>query len=307
MAISCSTAFTSSSSFHLSAPTSPEKHLLNALLLYFHKPEVTGPTTSAADGDAAGADLHGFEFETSQRFFCYVHDEPPEVGGQAMAFADELFSCGTVVPLMKLKPPPIMLGTDKSSGSSRPSPRMMARGGPVSWRTLWSHDYDPFQVALMKVRKEDRRRGRGDVEGERRARSLSPLRRSHLGEPCDDGARMRASEPVERESGTVKILARPRGLEFARRVMMVRSRNAEPSINKKSGSKERQRMKKLLTKKTNPKREKIETSADHCKEKTGLLKMVKMAIPQYSPRLFLCSGHGIKAHRKVQKSRAERS
>lgn len=312
MAITGSTT-SSSSSFYVSAPTSPEKHLLNALPPCSHEPE-TYPPTSVGDEDAE-ADLDGFEFETSQRF-CYIEDEPLE-GGQIMSFADELFSGAKVLPL---KPPPKM-GTDKSSASARSSPRM-TQGGLLSWKRLTNHDSDPFQTALLKVRKEECQRVRR-VEGEwpeRRARSMSPLRGSLPDEPCavrlsildlDRSRKKRsgcASEPVE-QSGlkgkavwSPKMMARPRGLEFARRVMLVRTGNAESFTNNGSELKARQKMNKLPPKKIKPmtgkpessNEEKIEISAHRCTEKRRLSKMLKMAIVRCRPRFLICLGYGIK-------------
>ncbi|OWM73549.1 hypothetical protein CDL15_Pgr026648 [Punica granatum] len=291
----------SSSSFYVSAPTSPEKHLLNVLLLYSHEPETNPPTPTCHE--ETGSSLDGFEFETSRRF-CYVEDEPREGGGQVVAFADELFSGGKVLPL---KPPPKM---ETSKGSGRSSPRTLSR------RSLWNDDFDPFEAALMNVRKHEYQRGRRSGEClKRRARSLSPFRSSVLDEPCDAGSswmdrdmkkplgctslsreHMGLTGPKEKAVRSPKKMIRPRGVEFARRVRLVRSRNGgevedEGSINEEKESNRRQKSKKLPLKSSKPmtgksesrNEKKIEISG-RSNEKRRLSKMVKMAIVHYRPR-----------------------
>ncbi|KAI3450048.1 hypothetical protein Pfo_006713 [Paulownia fortunei] len=170
----------SSKEFYYSAPASPRRRVGNA--------------TIKTSDDNLGSNLDDFEFETSKKFSGQLHFERSEnfespVGDDqgrqkyrergdslpSMAFADELFLNGLVMPL-KL-PPRLQYDSDfnsfshKSPVSSPKSPRTVCRI-PFARKSSWSDDFDPFLVALQKVREEKR----GRNSDHRRSRSYSPFR-----------------------------------------------------------------------------------------------------------------------------------
>ncbi|CAA0805878.1 Protein of unknown function (DUF1645 [Striga hermonthica] len=132
---------------------------------------VTAPTSPIPPG------LDDFEFETSSKFNSGRHNNNFDptffdyYGGQngKIAFADELFSDGLVMPL---KPPP-RLHHDSSAASSPTRPATLCRL-PFS-RKNNNDDFDPFVAALQKVT-EEKRRGRVPGPRQRRSRSYSPFR-----------------------------------------------------------------------------------------------------------------------------------
>ncbi|KAF9594139.1 hypothetical protein IFM89_028393 [Coptis chinensis] len=136
--------------------------------------EVENSRDSSVDAD--------FEFGTGQHSM--HHDEQqkhqPQYGQHIfpMAFADELFCDGQVMPL---KPPPRLQYVDNniysnrcSSGSSPTSPSSVLKGPFRRWsfNKNNTHSFDPFMAALENVSKE----AAGINNIHRRARSLSPLR-----------------------------------------------------------------------------------------------------------------------------------
>lgn len=172
----------SSMEFYYSAPASPRRR--------------AGCAAYKTSDDHLGSSFDEFEFETSKRFSSQLQSERSESpvsgdGGHehegrgkyrergdslpAMAFADELFLNGLVMPL---KPPPrLHCDTEfnsfshKSPLSSPKSPRTVCRI-PFARKSSWNDDFDPFMVALEKVREE--KRGRNSHH--RRSRSYSPFR-----------------------------------------------------------------------------------------------------------------------------------
>ncbi|KAL6524321.1 hypothetical protein OROGR_016755 [Orobanche gracilis] len=123
--------------------------------------------------------LDDFEFESSKKFSGHLHFNSSDdycEGAQeghnstypepfpSMAFADELFLNGLVMPL---KLPPRLQHDSKSAASS---PKAASKF-PFPFRSSWNDDFDPFAAALQKVREEEKR-GRNS----RRSRSYSPFR-----------------------------------------------------------------------------------------------------------------------------------
>ncbi|KAJ1432090.1 hypothetical protein SESBI_06724 [Sesbania bispinosa] len=243
--------------FYYSAPTSPSRLKLRAQTGF-----QTGPTTPRAYEDA-NSNLYEFEFETSHRF------NPSDIGIETnqkdvnpfddhqqekqqqqrlcgdslptMAFADELFCDGKVLPMIPpLKLPPRLLqnrdGNMMSNQSSRVtsprSPGSMLRL-PFTRLGLWNDDFDPFMVALEKVREEKRGKPKAK-HGLRRTRSLSPfrgfnksdkhVRPSESYQPeshCCDTVKLISEvekEPLNEAAGRTKVLSEPKGLVFARQV-----------------------------------------------------------------------------------------
>lgn len=132
--------------YYYSAPPSPRKNEENG--------QKNGFASSIFDD---------FEFETSKKFECSPivddtrhHERSDSL--PAMAFADELFVNGLVMPL---KPPPrLQYDSDhsfsqKSPVSSPKFPRAVHKL-PFARRNAWNDDFDPFIVALEKVREEKR-------------------------------------------------------------------------------------------------------------------------------------------------------
>lgn len=192
-------------SFYLSATSSPSRNSENMLFYSvptsparksfessYDVPE-SEPTTPREEYDDTNASFIEFEFETSRRFNVDENDdhdgvekfEPASACMQqqqqhhqlkeslpAMAFADELFCDGKVMPL---KPPPRFQYSNESTCNSPLSP-LKSPGMKFSFsrRSLWNDDYDPFVAALENVREENREKFR------RRSRSMSPLRAGSL-------------------------------------------------------------------------------------------------------------------------------
>ncbi|CAN4119799.1 unnamed protein product [Withania somnifera] len=191
-----------STSPYVTAPTSPTSYMVQ----YYHSaPASPGKrvgSNTITDGDEdSELTLDDFEFETSKKFdtSCvlfetghenFEHSEDDQSwdekrrqrGGSLpeMAFADELFSNGHVMPL-KL-PPRLQCERDmrlhtsqRSITCSTISPTAMVKS-PFARR-----DVDPFAVAMQKVMKEEDR-GRNSTlnHHHRRTRSHSPFRARNL-------------------------------------------------------------------------------------------------------------------------------
>ncbi|KAG5053249.1 hypothetical protein JHK87_005447 [Glycine soja] len=251
-----------------SAPTSPSR-----LKVRTSFGSQTGPTTPRATTheDDANSNVNEFEFETSRRFNVSVGDLDTETNQkdespfgdslQTMAFADELFCDGKVLPLMPpLKLPPRMhqngdgsiMSTHSSTLTSPRSPRSVLRVR-FSRQCLWNDDFDPFMAALEKVREE--KRGKPSARhGLRRTRSLSPFRSfnnkcernvgisksSQLESHCCDTAQLVCElkkEPLKHVSGRINVLSEPKGLVFARQVRLVGVSNDTTTLERTSVSK----------------------------------------------------------------------
>ncbi|XVE59924.1 hypothetical protein DITRI_Ditri05aG0085400 [Diplodiscus trichospermus] len=172
----------------LSVPTSPSRRTLKSA--YDIDTEPTTPKTCEDSSSHVGE----FEFEISRRFNVDEYEVELEQKSEsrskdphgnhvrkeslpAMAFADELFSDGKVMPL---KPPPrLQYPSDKkfdgqsSTLSSPRSPTGVLRL-PFHRKSLWNDDFDPFMVALENVKEE--KVGISQAKNHRRARSMSPFR-----------------------------------------------------------------------------------------------------------------------------------
>ncbi|CAJ1971246.1 unnamed protein product [Sphenostylis stenocarpa] len=264
-----------------SAPTSPR-----CLKLRTPFDSQTAPTTPRETAhEDANFNVDEFEFETSRRFNVSVSDLDSETeqkneknpfgdSFQTMAYADELFCDGKVLPLMPpLKLPPRLHWNGNSSimstrRSTLASPRSL---GSVfrhrfSRHSLWNDDFDPFMVALQKVREE--KRGKPNARhGFRRSRSLSPFRgfsnksdknvgvfkSSQLESQCGATAHLVCEldkRPLKEVPGRINVLPEPKGLVFARQVRLVGIRNdttlEEASILKWTRNKKREYIKKFL-------------------------------------------------------------
>ncbi|KAL3621952.1 hypothetical protein CASFOL_034148 [Castilleja foliolosa] len=171
---------------YATAPTSPNEYTTTEL--YYSAP--VSPRRKPANPIATNGDLYhhpssnlnDFEFEASKKFsghlqfessehFDYYRDPLP-----SMAFADELFLNGLVMPL-KL-PPRLQYDSDCNTSlshkSTNSSPRTdICKKISFGRKSSRNDGFDPFMVALQNVR-EDKRGRNGRAQ--RRSRSYSPFR-----------------------------------------------------------------------------------------------------------------------------------
>ncbi|KAL0418449.1 UNVERIFIED_CONTAM: hypothetical protein Sradi_1258400 [Sesamum radiatum] len=170
---------------YVTAPTSPNAVTRSSsMVLYYSAPASPGRGLGDAvenqkASEVQGSSLDGFEFETIKKFssgmgrrFEYVMR-----GAAGLKHGQRGDSLATGGPL-KL-PPRLQWESDYdgfgrscvSAVSSPKSPRTVCRV-PFACKSFWNDDFDPFKVALQKVKKE--KRGRNSHQ--RRSRSYSPFR-----------------------------------------------------------------------------------------------------------------------------------
>lgn len=279
-----------SNMYFYSVPTSPTGRGVSALFGFETEPP--SPRTYEDANSSSGDD---FEFETSRRFnvetsqnfenpFDHRQQQQQQQQQQkqqvesgdslptAMAFADELFCDGRVLPLTPpLKLPPRLQNLNSKSGgnrsSSASSPRSPSSVLKLSFsrRSLWNDDFDPFVVALENVREEKRGKTR-DGNNHRRARSLSPFRTTKQKQVSNDSVGLSSTMLREPNSSaqvgqSPKMLEEPRGLSFARQVRLVKIDHelpTKPNLEARENAREsgepcireskRQKMKKFLFK-----------------------------------------------------------
>ncbi|OWM69126.1 hypothetical protein CDL15_Pgr025313 [Punica granatum] len=307
-------------SYFLSAPNSPQWLHMDSPVTFYSVPPSPSHRLNprSASGSSPNSDRdHEFEFNTvlddgfitESNFGSPVHWPISYNQGHrgceslsAMAFADELFCDGKVMPL---KPPPGSLRSADGSpspcfGASPPrSPR-----SPFFRRSLWNDDFDPFMAALENVKEEE-----GGNKQHRRARSLSPFRtggdsmgRSEPGSPelPVDQAPSPYSvwEPNKKREGPVGPkpqahgkLAGPRGLRIMRFLMKSKSMSTEEEAN---GLKKKTNLLRRLSFNRNNNNNKLSTTA------TSSRAVAKVTALQYKPRLFLCVGYGMRSFRYVK-------
>lgn len=195
-AVNSPSRFSLEGMIYYSAPTSPSRRVSSNSNAFFGS--LTEPTSPRTYEDS-NFNLDDFEFETSRPFdhisidmvskqeFHSMFNREKQPRGRhgslpTMAFADELFCNGKVMPLAPpLKLPPChhrgrndsRSGNFSSTASSPSSPSSVLKL-PFSRQCLWNDNFDPFMVALENVKHEKRGKSKGD--NHRRARSSSPLR-----------------------------------------------------------------------------------------------------------------------------------
>ncbi|KAI4308212.1 hypothetical protein L6164_031310 [Bauhinia variegata] len=235
---------------YYSVPTSPSRVKLTAPSGF-----QTEPTSPRSTYEYANSNLDEFEFETSRRLdFSDLNLETSQEeenqqeqrhqrqGGDSlptMAYADELFCDGKVLPLIvpPLKLPPRLQNGDgnkmsvQSSTASSPRSPGSLLGLQFSLQSSWKDDIDPFMVALEKVRGENRGKSQRK-HGFRRTRSLSPFRgngpdMSKEKEGLLISTQQHEPNPdeEEKECRNPKMLAEPKGLVYARHVRLARMGN----------------------------------------------------------------------------------
>ncbi|KAL1347954.1 hypothetical protein HN51_023957 [Arachis hypogaea] len=184
--------------FFYSAPTSPSRRIIKLGANSCCQTSHTSPRTIQDEDDGRYSNLDEFEFETSRRFTGYLDTKKSQKDDdfdgdslQTMAFADELFNDGKVLPLEPpppLKLPPrliqnngdcgsVVMSAQSSTLTSPKSPALVLRLLPFSRHSLWNDEFDPFVAALEKVKDDKRGNSNSKAKnGLRRTRSLSPFR-----------------------------------------------------------------------------------------------------------------------------------
>ncbi|KAG6570429.1 hypothetical protein SDJN03_29344, partial [Cucurbita argyrosperma subsp. sororia] len=182
-----------------------------------------------------------FEFETSSRFNLNdvdfdLEDRPEQQSKKrvqiedaslpAMAFADELFSDGKVLPLpprLKIPPPHERLNDHRSGKSSTTSsPRSPVAALKIKFvhQNLWNDDFDPFLVALQNVKKDGTGKTQENSNGPESAHSPFPRMPNNSIEQIM-GLQLPHRQP-NLKTGPVenpKLFIEPKGLAFARAVV----------------------------------------------------------------------------------------
>ncbi|GMI89084.1 hypothetical protein HRI_002577700 [Hibiscus trionum] len=305
-------------SFYMSAPTSPRRSSPEVGgLCFFSVPTSPTKTTlkSAYQDWTSNGDEFEFEFETSRRFIVgerEAAESQPEESLPAMAFADELFHDGKVMPL---KPPPGLQHHHKQS-SILSSPRSSSGGLRLSFqrRSLWNDDFDPFMAALKNVKEEK-------AKNHRRARSLSPSgiqiavryrndslvsnqhginQRGLILPNPNSNKTMESKEEVKKRQAKV---AEPKGVVLARRARLVKLGNEEnprkPGVDSTMKQAKGQKMKKLWFRGESMGTEAMAKIKRKCSLKAMGITQYKeektlTSLIQYRPKLLLCMGFGAK-------------
>ncbi|KAK8474451.1 hypothetical protein V6N13_107758 [Hibiscus sabdariffa] len=306
-------------SLYRNAPTSPRRISLDVEgLCFFSVP--TSPTKTALRAAYEDSSSNGdeFEFETSRRFHVGEREaaeskqkleSQPEEPLPAMAFADELFYDGKMMPL---KPPPRLQYHHKQSSVSS-SPTSPSGGLRLSFRrgSLWNGGFDPFTAALKNVKEEK-------GKNHRRARSMSPFREREtngmlvsnqqeihpmslvLPNPSSNKTTEIKQEVKKRQSKP----GEPKGVVFARRARLVKVGNEESNPRKPGvdstpkHAKGQKKMKKLWFSNGNG-TESMPKIKRKCSLKAMGITQYKeektlTTLIQYRLKLLLCIGYGAK-------------
>nr|XP_043633545.1 uncharacterized protein LOC122604741 [Erigeron canadensis] len=192
--------FASLPSFYFSAPTSPTSCNLQTPKFYSTWSSPFQPFGSGSGAEKSKVDE--FQFETGRGFDDQWDQEDQEYKLPAransfstIAFADELFCNGQVMPL-KL-PPRLQTSVPTSPRSFSSRVR-----NPFGQRCTWNDGFDPFLIALEKVSEEPE----GRVSVHRRSRSYSPFRARSIS--CRVACAGEWDHGQEKEPRTVEMLER---------------------------------------------------------------------------------------------------
>lgn len=182
-----------------------------------------------------------FEFETSGRFNLNnidldLVDRSEQQNKQlmrsedefvpAMAFADELFSDGKVLPLPpRLKLPPRLERhndnrSGKSSTASSPRSPVSALKFKFVHQNRWDDDFDPFLVALQSVKEEGAGKTQANNNGPAPAHSPFPNNSTEqiMGPKLPHDTNIQQPNSRNGPVRSPKMLTEPKGLAFARAV-----------------------------------------------------------------------------------------
>ncbi|KAL9455010.1 hypothetical protein AB3S75_010419 [Citrus x aurantiifolia] len=235
-----------------SVPTSPTRKSFKSSASD-HDHDHDQPTTPPNAYEDANSSFSDFEFETSRRFNVSViaadHDDTTGDGCwkqqvqqnnnqrkeflPAMAFADELFYNGIVMPTLKPPPARLRYSNDTASSSSLSSPTARLKL-PFARRSLWNDDFDPFLAALENVKlKEEKENGQ---KFHTPLRAFSPQELDNkTGQDCFE------------EKISKRVLAEPKGVFYARQlVKMGQEKPGKEGGASPVGKKKRKKIKKFL-------------------------------------------------------------
>ncbi|KAK6119818.1 hypothetical protein DH2020_046443 [Rehmannia glutinosa] len=218
-----------------------------------------------------------------------------------MSFADELFFNGLVMPL-KL-PPRLQYDTDSNSFSHKSpvsSPRTVCKI-PFTRKNSWNDDFDPFMVALQKVREE--KRGRNSHH--RRSRSYSPFRA--LSKCSSSDCTNNENSPIEPMQVKAQGFSGPldfKGSAYARWVRDQTREGLSPKSPKRFlfGQRVRplrndqdgpgQPKEKYVRKKSGDVEKQLSFKFKENGHSNGKR---KMAVVEYKPSVALCLGYGVES------------
>lgn len=140
----------------------PSKALSHSAPLYLYYTNTSNSIFDSID------EFNNFKFEPCQQ------TETPLDSSTTTSFADELFDSSILLPL-KL-PPRLQNISKSSSGPTSPNMSSFFRSSFARHNLSKHRDFDPFTVALQKIRKEENCGRHRGLQPPRRSRSLSPLR-----------------------------------------------------------------------------------------------------------------------------------
>ncbi|XP_021734254.1 uncharacterized protein LOC110700991 [Chenopodium quinoa] len=184
-------------SYYTSAPTSPRRY--NRANDFFFLSMPTSPSRNSSRFKSGSitpvisenySPYADFEFEGSKRFDPYENNGFEKSGDLSIAYADELFCDGKMVPL-RLPPRAHDSRVDKRRGNHSTASSPGGRSSKVKvpflrQRSLWNDGFDPFLAALNKVKEEKNVMGSSEKKAQlRRSKSLSPFRRPIGSARCD--------------------------------------------------------------------------------------------------------------------------
>lgn len=301
--------------YFYSVPSSPTRETSINTSPFGYQTDINECPTPMSYQDA-NSYLDDFEFETSRSFSLDVGDHNEFQTSQnsfdlgrkqrqrgdslptTMAFADELFCDGKVMPLAPpLKLPPRLqrimnekLANQTGTGASAPgSPSNFVLKLPFVYRRLWNDDFDPFMAALKNVKEEKKEK----------ALVSHATNNQSPNEPGDeDHSTTSANEPISKEMGGQiirKRLAEPKGVEFARQVRLIQMGQLSKmdKLEKQSERDEKaesMRKKPTFLRRLSFKSGNGEKRASHSHTHTHS-QLSKMALIQYKPRGLLCLGY----------------
>ncbi|XP_075078472.1 uncharacterized protein LOC142164393 [Nicotiana tabacum] len=254
----------SSTSPYVTAPTSPTSYMVQ----YHSAPASPGKKFgSVTTDDACELTLSDFEFETSKKFDNCMEFETceniehskddqswqekrRERGGSLpdLAFADELFSNGQVMPL-KLPPRLQCDNNDTKYTSQRSITCSTIAPSAIVKSPFARRNVDPFVVSMQKVMNEENRGRSNNSNHHKRTRSLSPFRAKNMEWTIEEMRQEIVSmTPIQPSSPNTRkpIESKAKGASYGRWVL-------DHSMTIGPGPKESKKPKNLLFGKKEPK------------------------------------------------------
>ncbi|GAB4835298.1 hypothetical protein Ancab_000207 [Ancistrocladus abbreviatus] len=277
--------------FFFSMPTSPTRGISRTPSGFESEPRIDEEISSITDD---------FEFEAGQNQEKQYKQKLLQNGKilPPMAYADELFGEGKVLPL-KLPPRLQHVNSNKkhrNHGSNASSPGALSSGlkMPFSRQTLWNDDFDPFSVALEKVKDNGRML---KIKGNqlRRAKSLSPLKNIHHYRGVDRVCSAFTEHKNHSENGMIGMgLQKPVKATTISDSMLTMKTWENVDILEKSGivKDRRRRIKRFLWKSESLTKM---TDGDNrsYNSSNAIVKICRMLKTLGKPKLFLCRSFGL--------------